>query len=167
MTNTTEHSLDVITSKMASLSAQMMYFGQSLTDRMGQLHSTVTGMQQATDMLTNTLHAIGDQNKDMQNHLTVHDKCLDDIAKILKPLPSQTTPLHFSQALYQNEHGTVFTNLTFHHHPSNSTATICRGHHTFCYSTILHTLEHNFIEHSCQTNDLNMACNFITNRGQI
>ena len=70
MTNTIEHSLDVITSNMASLSAQMMYFGQSLTDRMGQLYLSVTGMQQDTDMLTNTLLAIKDQNKDVQNHLS-------------------------------------------------------------------------------------------------
>ena len=52
-------------------------------------------------MLTNTLHAIKDQNKDVQNHLYDHNKFWDDMAKILKQLPSQTTPLHFSHALHQ------------------------------------------------------------------
>ena len=48
---------------MASLSAQMMCFGQALTGRMRQLHSTVTGLQQDKGMFTNTLHAIKDLNK--------------------------------------------------------------------------------------------------------
>ena len=48
-TQTIEHSLNMLTANMESLSAQMMYLGQTLSDRMGQFHSTVTGMQQDTD----------------------------------------------------------------------------------------------------------------------
>ena len=78
---------------MESLSAKTMYLGQTLTDRMGQLHSTVTDMQQDTDILANTMHTIQTQNKDMQNHLTDPDKFLDDMSKLLKPMPSLTTSL--------------------------------------------------------------------------
>ena len=76
---TIEHSLNILTVNMESLSAQMMYLGQNLTEQMGQLHSTVTDMQQDTDTLAKTMHTIETQNKDMQKHLYDHDKFLDDV----------------------------------------------------------------------------------------
>ena len=97
-TQTIEDSLNVLTANMESLSAQMMYLGQTLSDRMGQLHNTVTGMQQDTDTLANSMHKIETQNKDMQKHLFDHDKFVEDMSKILKPvsIPPITTPLPIS-----------------------------------------------------------------------
>ena len=72
-TQSIEHSLNMLTANMESLSAQMMYLGQTLSDRMGQF-STVTGMQQDTDTLANTMHTIETQNKDMKNNSTIKTK---------------------------------------------------------------------------------------------
>ena len=44
-------------------------------------------MQQDTDTLANTMHTIETQNKDMQKHLYDHHNFLDDMSKILKPIP--------------------------------------------------------------------------------
>ena len=97
-TQTLVHSLNMLTANMESLSAQMMYLGQTLSDRMGQLHNTVTGMQQDTDTLANSMYKIETQNKDMQKHLYDHDKFVEDVSKILKPIsiPPITTPLPIS-----------------------------------------------------------------------
>ena len=70
-TQTIEHSLNMLTANMESLSAQMMYLGQTLSDRMGQLHNTVTGMQQDTDTLANSMHKIRHKTKICKSTSTI------------------------------------------------------------------------------------------------
>ena len=173
-TQTIEHSLNMLTANMESLSAQMMYLGQTLSDRMGQLHNTVTGMQQDTDTLANSMHKIETQNKDMQKHLRSRQICgrrVENIEAYFHTTNNNTTTYQPQKGHHIRVTNTYF--ITYDHNTINFTttthgsATFGRGHVTlcstasgslanFCCSTTFNNFAHTF-SIRCQAKDINMA----------